>query len=78
MALFLLQPDCSDRRVTFASLTIAFAIATVFYEFGSFALECLAFLATWAVIDLPAQWLMGVIGRRQDRQGAAERGGLGT
>ena len=53
----LLNPGDTDRRVFFGSLVVAFAIATVFYKFGSFALECLAFLATWAVIDLPAQWL---------------------
>lgn len=30
----------------------AFAIASFFYKFGSFALECVAFLATWFVLDL--------------------------
>lgn len=30
----------------------AFIVATFFYKFGSFAVECLAFLATWFVIDL--------------------------
>lgn len=53
----LLNPGETDRRIFFGSLVIAFAIATVFYKFGSFALECLAFLATWAVIDLSGQLL---------------------
>ena len=30
---------------------ISFVLAALFYKFGSFALECIAFLATWAVLD---------------------------
>ena len=30
----------------------AFLIAELFYKFHSFTLECLAFLATWFLIDL--------------------------
>ncbi len=30
---------------------VSFIIAEMFYKFHSFALECLAFLATWFVID---------------------------
>jgi hypothetical protein len=33
------------------SLGISFIIAELFYKFHSFTLECLAFLATWYVID---------------------------
>lgn len=33
-------------------LTVSIVIAEVFYKFHSFTLECLAFLATWYVIDL--------------------------
>ncbi len=33
-------------------LLVAFIVAEAFYKFHSFALECLAFLATWLVIDL--------------------------
>lgn len=33
------------------TLTAAFIIASLFYKFGSFALECLAFLATWFALD---------------------------
>jgi hypothetical protein len=35
-------------------LAVSFAIAESFYKFGSFALECLAFLATWFVLDAVA------------------------
>lgn len=31
---------------------VAFLIAELFYKFKSFALECLAFLATWFLIEL--------------------------
>ncbi|MBF2759102.1 MAG: hypothetical protein ISN28_02345 [Ectothiorhodospiraceae bacterium AqS1] len=30
---------------------IAFVIAERFYKFGSFAIECIAFIATWWVVD---------------------------
>lgn len=30
---------------------VSFVIAELFYKFHSFTLECLAFLATWFVID---------------------------
>lgn len=65
MALFLLSSSSTDRRVTLVSLVSAFAIATFFYKFGSFALECLAFLATWSLIDLPAQWLVRRLASQQ-------------
>jgi len=32
-------------------LLASFVIAELFYKFKSFTLECLAFLATWFVID---------------------------
>ena len=34
------------------ALAAAFLIAEAFYKFHSFTLECLAFLATWFIIDL--------------------------
>ena len=34
------------------AFTISLLIAEMFYKFHSFTLECLAFLATWYVIDL--------------------------
>jgi hypothetical protein len=40
---------------------VSFIIAELFYKFGSFSLECLAFLATWYVLS----WLQSmVLGRR--------------
>ena len=57
----LLSPGRTDRSAAIASLVAAFAIAAIFYRFGSFALECLAFLATWALLELPAQWLTHLI-----------------
>jgi hypothetical protein len=33
------------------ALLVSFVLAELFYEFHSFTLECLAFLATWFVID---------------------------
>jgi hypothetical protein len=34
------------------ALGASFVIAEAFYKFHSFSLECLAFLATWYVLDL--------------------------
>jgi hypothetical protein len=56
-----LNPGRTDRVAAIGSLVVAFAIAAVFYRFGSFALECLAFLATWALLELPAQWLTNLV-----------------
>lgn len=33
------------------AFAVALVIAELFYKFGSFSLECLAFLATWFAID---------------------------
>jgi hypothetical protein len=40
-------------------------IAEVFYKFHSFTLECIAFLATWAILDAG---LAAVTGRLRPRQ----------
>jgi hypothetical protein len=37
------------------ALGISFLIAGLFYKFGNFALEAVAFLATWYVIDFAIQ-----------------------
>jgi hypothetical protein len=37
-----------------APLAGSFVVAEYFYKFGSFTLECLAFLATWFVFDAVA------------------------
>ena len=36
------------------TLFASFVIAELFYKFHSFTLECLAFLATWFVLDAAA------------------------
>lgn len=33
-------------------------IAELFYKFGSFTLECVAFLATWFVIDAALRYVL--------------------
>ena len=33
------------------AITASLIIAEVFYKFHSFTLECLAFLATWSILD---------------------------
>ena len=35
-------------------LAAAFVVAELFYKFGSFSLECLAFLATWYAFSFVA------------------------
>ena len=40
----------------FPVLAISLIFAEIFYKFHSFTLECLAFLATWYVIDLTYQF----------------------
>ena len=49
------------------ALVAAFVIADVFYKFGSFALECAAFLVTWAVIDALIQVVASVLRRASRR-----------
>jgi hypothetical protein len=48
-------------------LVIAFLIASLFYKFGSFGVEALAFLATWAVLSAVGNWLMEFLGRKTGR-----------
>ena len=45
------QPISSLLTTQAPALLVSFVIAEVFYKFHSFTLECLAFLATWFVID---------------------------
>lgn len=42
------------------ALAAAFVIADIFFKWGSFALECLGFLATWYVLSLLAEWISGL------------------
>ena len=52
---------------------VAFLTATLFYKFGNFALECVAFLATWFVLDAIVQGAVRVFApaARAAEQGAA-------
>lgn len=43
------------------ALGLSFVTAELFYKFHSFTLECLAFLATWFVVDAALQWLLGLL-----------------
>jgi hypothetical protein len=38
------------------SLGLALILAELFYKFHSFTLECIAFLATWFVLDAVVHW----------------------
>jgi hypothetical protein len=42
------------------ALMVSFLIAELFFKFKSFTLECLAFLATWFVIDALVSGLRSV------------------
>lgn len=41
------------------TLVVCIVIAEVFYKFHSFTLECVAFLATWALLDALRSWTLG-------------------
>jgi len=43
------------------TLGLAFVIAEAFYKFHSFTLECLAFLATWYLLDGFLQAILGAL-----------------
>ena len=45
------------------SMAAAFLIAENFYKFRSFALECLAFMATWYAIDLAVDILRKLLAK---------------
>lgn len=54
------------------AIALAWLIAELFYKFHSFTLECLAFLATWFVIDMAIQLTLQRVGRSAE---AADSGG---
>jgi len=53
------------------AIVASLLIAETFYKFHSFLLECLAFLATWFVLDFLVTQLAGLLrsGRRRDGGG---------
>jgi hypothetical protein len=53
-------------REQLPAFLLAFVIAELFYKLHSFALETLAFLVTWGVIDAVIQVLRHVIAARRE------------
>jgi len=53
------------------AIVASLLIAETFYKFHSFLLECLAFLATWFVLDFLVTQLAGLLrsGRRREGGG---------
>lgn len=49
-------------------MIVSLVVAELFYKLGSFTLEALAFLATWAVLDIAAQAVRPI-----DRHASAHR-----
>ena len=50
------------------TLGTALIIAELFYKFHSFTLECLAFLATWYVLDAAMQGVRNMWGTAIERK----------
>jgi hypothetical protein len=48
----------------FPVFALSFVLASLFYKFGSFALEAVAFLATWFVLDAVVEGVRRVRDRR--------------
>jgi hypothetical protein len=58
--MYTLISSITTRQLVFEQLPalgISLFIAEWFYKFHSFTLECLAFLATWYVVDLSMKFL---------------------
>ena len=39
----------------------ALVVTEMFYKFHSFSLECMALLATWLLLDVLIEWIMGCL-----------------
>lgn len=50
------------------ALALAWLTAELFYKFHSFTLECVAFLATWFVLDFGIQGIVGWLGRPASKE----------
>ena len=55
------------------SFGLAFLIAELFYKFKSFALECLAFLVTWYVLDWAWSRLRGAFAGNAESTSSGNR-----
>lgn len=53
-----LLPASRLLRQQLPSIVAALVIAELFFKWGSFTLECLGFLATWAVLDFLFQSIL--------------------
>lgn len=53
------------------ALGLALLVAELFYKFHSFTLECIAFLATWFVLDGALQIVAAGVERLLSRGGAS-------
>ncbi|GEM_PF-407332 len=49
------------------TLTVSLVMAELFYKFHSFILECLAFLATWYLLDLLISLVLKLFSSEQAR-----------
>jgi hypothetical protein len=47
------------------SVAESLVVAELFFKFHSFTLECMAFLATWFVLDITLLWLVNAVQRRK-------------
>src|SRR6266481_1842917 len=52
------QPANGRRLLGFIP---ALVITEMFYKFHSFSLECMALLATWLLLDVLIEWIMGSV-----------------
>lgn len=57
-------------RTQLPTLGASLLVAELFFKFGSFAVECIAFLATWYVLDAMADRLARLL--RGSRASAVE------
>lgn len=70
--MYMLFRSLSTRELAFTQLPLAatsMMVAELFYRFGSFTLEAVAFLATWFALDLMMGWARAVAGRGSDLEG---------
>ena len=52
------QPAYGRRLLGFIP---ALVVTEMFYKFHSFSLECMALLATWLLLDVLIEWIMGCV-----------------
>lgn len=55
------------------AVVVSIIIAELFYKFHSFTLECLAFLATWYLIDFVINVVFKLVSGKRKRLGQASK-----